>query len=101
MSPCRLLRYVCGQRDRSKQIKGLHAAIVPEALFDPVQELRRQRARTLKPGRPSDRYLLRGLAHCRRCHAKMHGTGVGRNHVARPDRRKNPHDQASTATVAT
>jgi site-specific DNA recombinase len=75
--------YVSGQRDRSKQIKGLHEAIVPEALFDRVQELRRQRARTLKPGRPSDRYLLRGLAHCRRCHAKMHGTGVGRNHVAR------------------
>lgn len=75
--------YVCGQRDRSKQIKGLHEAIVPEALFDRVQELRRQRARTLKPGRPSDRYVLRGLAHCRRCHAKMHGTGVGRNHVAR------------------
>ena len=45
--------HVCGHRDRSKQIKGLHEAIVPEALFDRVQELRRQRARTLKPGRPS------------------------------------------------
>jgi len=75
--------YVSGQRDRTKQIKGRHEAIVPETLFDHVQELRRQRARTLKPGRPSDRYVLRGLAHCRRCHAKMHGTGVGRNHVAR------------------
>ena len=66
--------------------------IVPEDLFDRVQELRRQRARTLKPGRPSNRYLLRGLAHCRRCHGKMHGTGVGRNHVARyycSTRRKN------------
>ena len=75
--------YVCGHRDRTKQIRGLHEAIVPEALFDRVQELRRQRARTLKPGRPSDRYLLRDLAHCRRCLARMHGTGVGRNHVAR------------------
>lgn len=26
--------------------------------------------------------MLRGLAHCRCCHAKRHGTGVGRNHVA-------------------
>ena len=52
--------YVSGQRDRTKQIKGRHEAIVPETLFDRVQELRRQRARTLKPGRPSDRYVLRG-----------------------------------------
>jgi hypothetical protein len=50
--------YVSGQRDRTKQIKGLHEAIVPEALCDRVQELRRQRARTLKPGRPSNRYVL-------------------------------------------
>lgn len=75
--------YVSGQRDRTKAIKGLHEAIVPEELFDRVQELRRQRARTLKPGRPSNRYVLRGLAYCRRRHAKMQGTGVGRNHVAR------------------
>ena len=75
--------YVSGQRDRTKTIKGLHEPIVPEGLFDHVQELRRQRARTLKPGRPSERYVLRGLAHCRRCNGKMHGTGVGRNHVAR------------------
>jgi hypothetical protein len=56
---------------------------VPEELFDLVQELRHHRARTLKPGRPSDRYVLRGLAHCRRCHTKMHGKGVGRHHLAR------------------
>jgi site-specific DNA recombinase len=75
--------YVSARRDRSKAIKGLHHPPIDEALFDRVQELRRLRAPTLKPGRPSDRYLLRGLAHCRRCHARMHGTGVGRNHVAR------------------
>jgi hypothetical protein len=40
-------------------------------------ELRRQRARTLEPGRPSPRYLLRGLARCRRCHAKIQGTAAG------------------------
>ncbi len=45
--------------------------------------MRRRRARTLKPGRPSNRYLLRGLARCERCHAKMHGTAVGRNLAAR------------------
>ena len=63
---------------RSKAIKGLHEPIVDEALFDRVQEMRRQRARTLKPGRPSQRYLLRGLARCERCQAKMQGTAVGR-----------------------
>ena len=75
--------YVSGQRDRSKAIKGKHEAIVPEELFDRVQQIRCQRARTHKPGRPSNRYLLRGMARCRRCNGKMQGTGVGRNHVAR------------------
>jgi DNA invertase Pin-like site-specific DNA recombinase len=75
--------YVSAQRDRSKAIKGLHEAIVPEELFDRVQGLRRQRARALKPGRPSTRYLLRGLARCRRCNARMQGTAVGAHHVAR------------------
>jgi hypothetical protein len=74
---------VSGQRDRSKTIKGLHEAIVPEELFDRVQQMRRERARTLKPGRPSPRYLLRGLARCRRCHGKMHGTTGGRELKAR------------------
>jgi site-specific DNA recombinase len=58
--------YVSPRRDKSKAIKGLHEPIVDEALFDRVQELRRQRARNLKPGRPSQRYLLRGLARCER-----------------------------------
>ena len=75
--------YVSGRRDRSKAIKGLHEPIVEEALFDRVTELRRLRARTVKPGRPSTRFLLRGLARCERCQGKMHGTGVGRKLAAR------------------
>ncbi|HTW41595.1 MAG TPA: recombinase family protein [Solirubrobacteraceae bacterium] len=75
--------YVSPRRDRTKTIKGLHEPIVEEALFDRVQEMRRQRARNLKPGRPSQRYLLRGLARCERCQGKMQGTAIGRKLVAR------------------
>ncbi len=75
--------YVSGRRDTTKAIKGLHEPIVDEALFDRVQQMRRQRARNLKPGRPSQHYLLRGLARCRRCHAKMQGTTGGREQTAR------------------
>ncbi len=75
--------YVSARRDKTKAIKGLHEAIVPEALFDQVQLMRRERARTLKPGRPSQKYVLRGLARCRRCHAKMQGTSGGRDLKAR------------------
>lgn len=70
--------YVSARRDRSKQIRGRHEPLVEERLSDRVQELRRSRARTLNPGRPSQRYLLRGLARCERCQAKMQGTAVGR-----------------------
>jgi site-specific DNA recombinase len=76
--------FVSARRDRSKQIKGQHQAIVPEELFDRVQEIRRQRSRTHKPGRPSERrYLLRGLARCRRCHGKMQGTTAGKKNTPR------------------
>ena len=75
--------YVSARRDKSKTIKGVHEAIVPEELFDRVQLMRRQRARTLHPGRPSPRYVLRGLAHCRRCHARMQGSIGGRDLKAR------------------
>ena len=75
--------YVSARRDRSKQIRGLHQPIVDEDLFDRVQHLRRARARTLNPGRPSTRYLLRGLAHCDRCQARMQGTATGRKLEAR------------------
>jgi site-specific DNA recombinase len=70
--------YVSPRRDVSKEIRGLHEPIVAEALFDRVQALRKLRARTLKPGRPSNRYLLRGLARCERCEGRMHGTATGR-----------------------
>jgi site-specific DNA recombinase len=70
--------YVSARRDTSKTIKGQHAPIIEEALFDRVQQMRRQRARTLNPGRPSPNYLLRGLARCRRCHGRMQGTTGGR-----------------------
>ena len=70
--------YVSGRRDKSKTIKGLHKPIVEEALYDRVQLMRRQRARTLNPGRPSPNYLLRGLARCRRCNARMQGSTGGR-----------------------
>jgi DNA invertase Pin-like site-specific DNA recombinase len=75
--------YVSGRRDKSKAIKGLHEAIVPEELFDRVQLMRRERARTLHPGRPSPRYVLRGLARCKRCHARMQGSIGGRDSKAR------------------
>jgi site-specific DNA recombinase len=75
--------YVSGRRDTSKTIKGLHKPLVEEALFDRVQQLRRQRARNLSPGRPSPNYLLRGLARCRRCHGRMHGTTGGRQNTPR------------------
>jgi Recombinase/Recombinase zinc beta ribbon domain len=75
--------YVSGRRDKSKAIKGLHEAIVPEELYDRVQLMRRERARTLKPGRPSPKYVLRGLARCKRCHANMQGTSGGRDLKAR------------------
>lgn len=75
--------YVSGRRDKSKAITGLHEPIVDEALYDRVQDMRRERVRTLKPGRPSNRYLLRGIARCERCQGKMHGTSVGRKLVPR------------------
>ncbi|HEY5193231.1 MAG TPA: recombinase zinc beta ribbon domain-containing protein [Solirubrobacteraceae bacterium] len=73
--------HVSGRRNKSKAITGWHEAIVDEALYDRVQEMRRQRARTLKPGRPSNRYLLSGIARCERCQGKMHDTAVGRKLV--------------------
>jgi hypothetical protein len=68
---------------RHTEIRDLHQPLVDEELFDRVQDLRRAGARTIKPGRPSARYLLRGLAHCGRCQAKMQGTATGRQLEAR------------------
>ena len=39
-----------------------------------MQEVRSWRTRVVKPGRPSEEYLLRKLLCCERCGARMHGT---------------------------
>jgi site-specific DNA recombinase len=75
--------YVSGHRDRTKTIRGQHEPLIDEALFDRVQDLRRQRTTTLNPGRPSPRYLLRSLARCERCDGRMQGTATGRNGAPR------------------
>src|SRR5579884_2547918 len=56
--------YVAGMRSKDRSNKGLHESIVSEELFDRVQEVRGWRAHFVKPGRPSDEYLLRKLLHC-------------------------------------
>jgi site-specific DNA recombinase len=66
--------YVTGLRSKDRSIRGLHEPLVPEELFDRVQEIRGWRTRVLKPGPPSDEYLLRKLLRCERCGARMHGT---------------------------
>jgi site-specific DNA recombinase len=75
--------YVTGLRDQSREIRGRHEPIVPEELFDRVQEVRSWRTRVLKPGPPSDEYLLRKLLYCERCGARMHGTRGSRPAVRR------------------
>ena len=75
--------YVSGLRDKSRSIRGLHEAIVSDELFERVQEVRSWRTRVVKPGPPSDEYLLRKLLLCDRCGARMHGT-----HGSRPPARR-------------
>lgn len=75
--------YVSGLRDKSRAIKGLHEAIVTDELFDRVQEVRGWRTRVVKPGRPSEDYLLRKLLYCEHCGARMHGTRGSRAGVRR------------------
>ena len=75
--------YVSGLRDKSRAIKGLHEAIVTDELFDRVQEVRGWRTRVVKPGPPSDEYLLRKLLRCERCGARMHGTRGSKTAVRR------------------
>jgi site-specific DNA recombinase len=65
--------YVNGMRSKDRSIRGLHEPIVSEELFDRVQEVRAWRVRVVKPGRPSEEYLLRKLLYCERCGARMHG----------------------------
>jgi site-specific DNA recombinase len=75
--------YVSGLRDKSRAIKGLHEPIVTHELFDRVQEVRGWRTRVVKPGPPSDEYLLRKLLRCERCGARMHGTRGSKTAVRR------------------
>jgi hypothetical protein len=75
--------YIGGLRSKDRSVRGLHEPIVCEELFDRVQEVRSWRARVLKPGPPSDDYLLRKLLHCERCGARMHGTRGSRPPVRR------------------
>lgn len=74
---------VSGLRDKSRSIRGLHEPIVGDELFDRVQEVRSWRTRVVKPGRPSEEYLLRKLIHCERCGARMHGCRTGREGMRR------------------
>ena len=75
--------YVGGLRSKDRSVRGLHEPIVSEELFDRVQEVRTWRARVVKPGPPSEDYLLRKLLHCERCGARMHGTRGSRPPVRR------------------
>jgi DNA invertase Pin-like site-specific DNA recombinase len=75
--------YVTGLRSKDRSIRGLHEPLVPEELFDRVQEVRGWRTRVLKPGPPSEDYLLRKLLCCERCGARMHGTAGSRPRVRR------------------
>jgi DNA invertase Pin-like site-specific DNA recombinase len=59
--------YVCGLRSKDRSVRGLHEPLVSEELFDRVQEIRAWRTRVLKPGKPSEEYLLRKLLYCERC----------------------------------
>jgi DNA invertase Pin-like site-specific DNA recombinase len=75
--------YVSGLRDKTRAIRGLHEAIITDELFDQVQEIRSWRTRVIKPGRPSEDYLLRKLLHCEQCGARMHGTRGSRAGIRR------------------
>jgi site-specific DNA recombinase len=75
--------YVTAGRSKDRSIRGLHEPIVPEELFDRVQEVRAWRTRVVKPGPPSEDYLLRKLLYCERCGERMHGTYGSRPRVRR------------------
>ena len=91
--------YVTGLRDQSRAIKGLHEAIVPETLFDRVQEIRAYRATVKQPSPPSDEYLLRMLLRCERCGARMHGTRGSRPPVRRYLCATRRHGEGCTQTI--
>ncbi len=96
--------YVCAQRDRSKSIRGRHEPIIDEALFDQVQDIRRRRTTTNVSGRPSKRYVLKGIARCERCQGPMQGTGSGRHskptYVCATRRKRHTCDQVMAPAQA-
>ena len=75
--------YVTGLRSRDRSNRGFHEAIVPEALFDRVQEIRAHRATVKQPSPPSDEYILRKMLRCEQCGARMQGTRGSRRPVRR------------------
>ncbi len=91
--------YVTGLRDQSRAIRGLHEAIVPEALFDRVQEIRAYRATVKQPSPPSDEYLLRKLLRCERCGGRMHGTRGSRPPVRRYLCATRPYGEGCTQKI--
>jgi hypothetical protein len=91
--------YVTGLRSKDRSIRGLHDAIVPEALFDRVQELRSYKATVKQPSPPSDEYLLRKLLCCERCGARMHGTRGSRPPVRRYLCATRRHDRSCTQPI--
>ena len=75
--------YVTALRSKDRSIRGLHEPLVSDELFDRVQEVRSWRTRVVKPGPPSDEFLLRKLICCERCGSRMHGTTGSRPRVRR------------------
>ena len=83
--------YVTGLRDQSREIRGRHKPIVPEELFDRMQEIRRWRTRVVKQGRGAARRLrslLGDRGEARR--TPQAARPAVRPHLAgrRPDRRR-------------
>lgn len=66
--------YVTALRSTDRSIRGHHQPLITDALFDWVQAVRSWRTRVVKPGPPSEDYLLRKLLYCERCGSRMHGT---------------------------
>jgi DNA invertase Pin-like site-specific DNA recombinase len=75
--------YVTGLRSKDRSIRGHHQPLVTDELFDRVQGVRSWRVRVVKPGPPSEDYLLRKLLYCERCGQRMHGTRGSRPTVRR------------------
>ena len=75
--------YVSGLRDKTRAIEGCTRRSSPTSCSTACRRSARWRARVVKPGPPSDEYLLRKLLRCERCGARMHGTRGSRTAVRR------------------